>query len=113
VCGDGLSAGATVYPSEVEQALREIDGVDNVFVTNVTGAQDAQVGAVVVCNTAATTVERLRGSARKLLSSFKVPTIWLLVGSSDAIPRGPTGKVDARRLRILLADANVKQAQPR
>jgi acyl-CoA synthetase (AMP-forming)/AMP-acid ligase II len=97
-------SGATVYPSEVEQALREIDGVDNAFVTNVTGAQGEQVGAVVVCDTAANTAERLRGSARKLLSSFKVPTMWLLVDSDDAIPRGPTGKVDARRLRELLAD---------
>jgi acyl-CoA synthetase (AMP-forming)/AMP-acid ligase II len=106
-------SGATVYPSEVEQALREIDGVDNVFVTNVAGTQGDQVGAVVVCNTAATTVERLRGSARKLLSSFKVPTIWLLVGSDDAIPRRPTGKIDAQRLRSLLANVNAEAAEPR
>ena len=33
-------------------------------------------------------------AARKLLSSFKVPTVWLLVDSDDAIPRGGTGKVD-------------------
>ena len=32
-------SGATVYPSEVEQALRTIDGVDNAFVTNVSGAR--------------------------------------------------------------------------
>ncbi len=37
-------SGATVYPSEVEQALRTIDGVDNAFVTEVSGA----VGAVVI-----------------------------------------------------------------
>ncbi|MBV8180193.1 MAG: long-chain fatty acid--CoA ligase, partial [Mycobacterium sp.] len=85
-------------------ALREIDGVDNAFVTNVTGAQGDQVGAVVVCDTAANTAEQLRGSARKLLSSFKVPTMWLLVDSDEAIPRGPTGKVDARRLREMLAE---------
>ncbi len=30
-------SGATVYPSEVEQALRSIDGVENAFVTNVSG----------------------------------------------------------------------------
>jgi acyl-CoA synthetase (AMP-forming)/AMP-acid ligase II len=97
-------SGATVYPTEVEQALREIDGVDNAFVTNVPGAQGDQVGAVVVCDTAAKSAEELRGSARKLLSSFKVPTMWLLVDSDDMIPRGPTGKVDAWRLRELLAD---------
>jgi acyl-CoA synthetase (AMP-forming)/AMP-acid ligase II len=96
-------SGATVYPSEVEQALREIDGVGNAFVTNVTGAHGDQVGAVVVCDTAVTTAQRLGQCARKLLSSFKVPTIWLLVDSDDTIPRGPTGKVDAQRLRSLLA----------
>jgi acyl-CoA synthetase (AMP-forming)/AMP-acid ligase II len=103
-------SGATVYPAEVEQALREIDGVDNAFVTNVTGVQGDQVGAMVVCDTVKT-AKQLRGPARKLLSSFKVPTIWLLVNSDEAIPRGPTGKVDARRLRELLADTNAEQAE--
>ena len=37
--------------------------------------------------------------------SFKVPTTWLLVDSDDTIPRGPTGKVDVRRLRELLAES--------
>ena len=61
------------------------------------------VGAVVVCDTAANSAEQLRGAARNLLSSFKVPTMWLLVDSDDVIPRGSTGKVDAGRLRELLA----------
>jgi acyl-CoA synthetase (AMP-forming)/AMP-acid ligase II len=39
-------SGATVYPSEVEQALRGIDGVANAFVTDVSGA----VGAVVIAD---------------------------------------------------------------
>jgi acyl-CoA synthetase (AMP-forming)/AMP-acid ligase II len=97
-------SGATVYPSEVEQALRTIDGVNNAFVTNVTGAQGNQVGAAVVCDTATATAEQLGGSARQLLSSFKVPTVWLLVDSDEAIPHGPTGKVDIRRLRDMLAN---------
>jgi acyl-CoA synthetase (AMP-forming)/AMP-acid ligase II len=97
-------SGATVYPTEVERALRDIDGVESAFVTNVSGAQGDQVGAVVVCDTAANTAEQLRAAARKLLSSFKVPTMWLLVDSDETIPRGSTGKVDARRLRELLAD---------
>jgi acyl-CoA synthetase (AMP-forming)/AMP-acid ligase II len=99
-------SGATVYPTEVEQALRDIDGVDSAFVTNITGTHGGRVGAAVVCNTAATTAEKLRASARAVLSSFKVPTVWLLVDSDDTIPRGPTGKVDVQRLRELLADAD-------
>jgi acyl-CoA synthetase (AMP-forming)/AMP-acid ligase II len=88
-------SGATVYPSEVEQALRTIDGVENAFVTDVSGA----VGAVVI---AQRTVDQLRSEARKRLSSFKVPTLWLLVGADDDIPRGTTGKVEMRRLREML-----------
>jgi acyl-coenzyme A synthetase/AMP-(fatty) acid ligase len=90
-------SGATVYPSEVEQALRTIDGVENAFVTEVSGA----VGVVVIGNR---TTDDLRTAARKLLSAFKVPTVWLLVDSDDDIPRGTTGKVDARRLREMLRE---------
>lgn len=89
-------SGATVYPSEVEQALRTIDGVTGAFVADVSGT----VGAVVVSTRA---VDDLRGEARKRLSSFKVPTVWLRVDSDDDIPRGTTGKVDVRRLRDMLA----------
>jgi acyl-CoA synthetase (AMP-forming)/AMP-acid ligase II len=98
-------SGATVYPTEVEQALRDIDGVDDCFVTNLAGAREDRVGAVVVCDSAATTVEQLRRSARELLSSFKVPTVWLLLDSDDTVARGPTGKVDVRRLREMLTDS--------
>ncbi|GBE67467.1 AMP-binding protein [Mycobacterium sp. MFM001] len=98
-------SGATVYPGEVERALREIDGVEAAYVTNVPGTQGDQAGAAVVCDTAVMTVEQLRAAARKLLSSFKVPTVWLLVDSDDAIPRGATGKVDGRRLRQIFGPA--------
>jgi acyl-CoA synthetase (AMP-forming)/AMP-acid ligase II len=90
-------SGATVYPSEVEQALRTIDGVEGAFVTAVSGA----VGAVVISGL---TVEQVHAVARKRLSSFKVPTVWLVVKPDDDIPRGTTGKVDVRRLRTLLAE---------
>jgi acyl-CoA synthetase (AMP-forming)/AMP-acid ligase II len=88
-------SGATVYPSEVEQALRSIDGVENAFVTEVSGA----VGAAVITGR---TVEDLRTEARKRLSSFKVPAVWVVVASDDDVPRGTTGKVDLRTLRELL-----------
>lgn len=98
-------SGATVYPSEVERALRSIDGVDNAFVTNVPGAQRERVGAAVVCSSALT-ADQLRESARKLLSAFKVPTVWLVLESDDDVPRGATGKIDTKRLREILIDAD-------
>jgi acyl-CoA synthetase (AMP-forming)/AMP-acid ligase II len=98
--------GATVYPSEVERALRAIDGIDNVFVTNVPSTAGERVGAAVVRGDRALTAEQLRGCARGLLSAFKVPTVWLLLDSDDDVPRGGTGKVDIRRLREMLVDAD-------
>jgi len=99
-------SGATVYPSEVERALRTIDGVENAFVSNVPGPAGERVGAAVVCGDHSLTAEQLRSSARKLLSAFKVPTVWLVLETDNDVPRGGTGKVDARRLREMLIGAN-------
>jgi acyl-coenzyme A synthetase/AMP-(fatty) acid ligase len=96
-------SGATVYPSEVEQALRAIDGVENAFVTEVDGV----VGAAVI---SASGVDHLRAEARKRLSSFKVPTRWLLLDSDDDVPRGTTGKVDVRKLRTFFREQTQKRA---
>ncbi|MGO9152367.1 class I adenylate-forming enzyme family protein [Mycobacterium sp.] len=93
-------SGATVYPSEVERALRTIEGVDNAYVTNVPGAAGECVGAAVVCR--GLNAAQLRNCTRELLSAFKVPAVWLLLESDDDLPRGATGKVDTRRLRELL-----------
>ena len=99
-------SGATVYPGEVEDALRTIPGIDGVAATNVPGPRGNAVGAMVVCDSPALTVEDLRVAARKLLGVFKVPTIWVVVPTPDAIPRGATGKVDVGRLRAVLAAAH-------
>jgi acyl-CoA synthetase (AMP-forming)/AMP-acid ligase II len=99
-------SGATVYPTEVERGLRAIDGVRNAFVTNVPGVAGERVGAAVVCGDSALTADQLLNSARKLLSAFKVPTVWLLLESDDDVPRGGTGKPDTRRLREMLIEAN-------
>lgn len=95
-------SGATVYPSEVESALRGIPGVSAAFVTDIPGTQGDRVAAAVVCDTARTTPEKLRAAAKSVLSSFKVPSIWVLLDSDDSIPRGTTGKVDILGLRRLL-----------
>jgi acyl-CoA synthetase (AMP-forming)/AMP-acid ligase II len=99
-------SGATVYPSEVERALRGIDGVENAYVTNVPDTAGERVGAAVVCGNRALTAEQLRSSARTLLSAFKMPTLWLLLDSDDEVPRGGTGKVDVQRLREMLVRGN-------
>jgi acyl-CoA synthetase (AMP-forming)/AMP-acid ligase II len=95
-------SGATVYPSEVEQALRTLDGVRGAFVTNVPTEHGESVGAVVVCDPSVTPVA-LRALAKTVLSAFKVPTVWVLLDSDAEVPRGSTGKVDVGRFREMLS----------
>jgi acyl-CoA synthetase (AMP-forming)/AMP-acid ligase II len=88
--------GASVYPSEVEAALRSLDGVRQAHVTEVAG----EVGAAVVTDTSPAT---LAAAVRQRLSSFKVPTRWFVTADAGRIPVTATGKVDKAALRALLA----------
>lgn len=87
--------GATVYPSEVEAALRSLDEVRQAHVTDV----DGQVGALVVSDAAQ---EDVRLAVKERLSSFKVPTRWRVTADAGEVPMTPTGKVDKAALRARL-----------
>lgn len=91
--------GATVYPAEVEAALRTLDGVRQAHVTNVPGSGGDAVGALVV--TDATRADLVAG-ARARLSAFKVPTCWVVTASAADVPVTATGKVDKAALQALL-----------
>jgi acyl-coenzyme A synthetase/AMP-(fatty) acid ligase len=88
--------GASVYPSEVEAALRSVDGVRQAHVTEVAG----EVGAAVVSDASQ---GALVAAVRQRLSSFKVPTRWFVTAAAGDIPVTMTGKVDKAALRALLA----------
>ena len=93
--------GATVYPSEVEAALRTIPGVGRALVVDVErdGAV-AVAAAVTLAEGSPITVDDLDRDARTCLSSFKVPTRWLIVAADD-VPMTTTGKVDKTALQHL------------
>ncbi len=94
---------ATVYPSEVEAALRSLPFVAQVFVTDVldeTTNRDL-VGATVLCRTPTDTGE-LDRAARERLSAFKVPKRWAVLASLDEVPMMATGKVDKAGLQQLI-----------
>jgi acyl-CoA synthetase (AMP-forming)/AMP-acid ligase II len=92
--------GATVYPSEVEAALRAIEGVRQAHVTNIpTGDGGDAVGALVVSSVP---LDELVERARERLSAFKVPTCWMVTGSDGDVPMTATAKVDKTALRELL-----------
>ncbi len=108
--GDDMfkAKGATVYPSEVERALRDIPGVIRAYVTDVT-AQDTgekEVGAAVVAGSADMfDASGLGAALRSRLSAFKRPTRWLIYSSIEDVPMLSSGKVDKRALRDALSRA--------
>lgn len=91
--------GATVYPSEVEEALRRLDGVEQAFVTNVPDPGGDQVGALVVSGL---TPDTLDTAVRARLSSFKVPSLWYVTDRMEDVPRTTTGKVAKTALQDLI-----------
>ena len=94
--------GATVYPSEVEIALRSIDGVRQAYVTDVQGAGGRpEIAAFVVTGE---TLDAVRDAARDRLSAFKVPTRWLVTEAAGEVPMLGSGKVDKPALQQLLSD---------
>jgi acyl-coenzyme A synthetase/AMP-(fatty) acid ligase len=107
-------SGATVYPLEVETALRAVPGVREAFVTEVLDdASVSQVAALVVVAAAAGEgpADGLVEAARARLSGFKVPTRWLVVTDPGTVPRLASGKVDGRALRQLLRERGVVRSR--
>ena len=88
-----ISGGVNVYPVEVEAALAEVPGVQQVAVFGVPDADWGQRVCAAVVGTAS--VEELRRRASERLAPYKRPKQYLSV---DAIPHTATGKVRRSRL---------------
>jgi acyl-coenzyme A synthetase/AMP-(fatty) acid ligase len=93
--------GATVYPSEVEAAVRAVDDVRQAHVTEV----DGDVGALVVT---ALPVDAVAAATKERLSAFKRPTRWLVTADAGEVPMTATGKIDKAALRMMLAESATK-----
>ncbi len=94
--------GATVYPSEVEEALRAVPGVRQPFVTAIADADGRpQIGALVVVNEGVLLADVV-DAVRSRLTSFKVPTRWVVASDPGAVPLMATGKVDKAALQQLI-----------
>jgi len=91
-----IVSGFNVYPSEVEDVIGEVDGVEAVAVI---GAADEMTGEAVVAyvtGSGVDLVERVRAHCGTRLARFKQPTRIELV---DELPLTVTGKVQKGRLR--------------
>ena len=101
------SAGANVSPLEVEAVLAELDDVAQCVVVGIDHAERGEeVCAVLVPAREDLDLAAVAQYARDRLSSYKVPTRWLLT-SSARIPTLPSGKLDRKTLRALVVDGTL------
>jgi acyl-CoA synthetase (AMP-forming)/AMP-acid ligase II len=100
-------AGANVSPREVESVVETFDDVQQCLVVGLEHpTRGEQVCAVVVPADAAIDLDSLATRTRAELSGYKVPTRWV-VAAGERIPTLPSGKLDRRRLRALIADGTL------
>lgn len=97
-------AGANVSPREVEAVVEGFAGVQQCLVVGLDDAdRGEQVCAVVVPDGGDTVdLDAVAAHTRRELSAYKVPTRWIST-SGDRIPTLPSGKLDRRGLRALIA----------
>jgi long-chain acyl-CoA synthetase len=94
-----IRGGYNVYPREIEEVLYEHPAVAEAAVIGVPDASlGEEVGAAVVLKPGTTaTPEEIQEHVKDQVAPYKYPRrVWLL----DALPKGPTGKVLKREIRL-------------
>jgi len=102
-----ITGGFNVYPSEVEDALRDLPEIADLAVVGVRASRDTGeevVVAVVPATGATIDPQRVQAYARERLTGYKVPRRVVIM---DELPRSQIGKILRRRVRdrIEAADA--------
>ncbi|WP_164702928.1 long-chain-fatty-acid--CoA ligase [Modestobacter sp. KNN46-3] len=96
-----ITGGFNVYPSEVEDVLKAVDGITDAAVVGLPGKNGEDVVAAVVLERELD-LDAVRESIRGSLAAYKVPRRIVAV---DDLPRSQIGKVLRREVRDqLLAD---------
>jgi len=92
-----IVGGVNVYPSEVEQVLRTLTGVEDAAVVGVEDDRHVETvtAFVVAAAGSALTEQDVVAHCRAELSSYKVPRA---VRFRDELPRSPVGKIQRRAL---------------
>ncbi len=98
------SGGETIVPNEVEEILREVQGVREVCVLGVADREwGERVHAVIAdggIGERATLLAAAKAHCRARLSGYKAPKSWTVV---DALPTSPVGKVNKAAVRQIVA----------
>ena len=92
-----IRGGYNIYPREIEEVLYEHPAVAEAAVIGLPHpALGEEVGAAVTLKPGASvTAEELRNHVKALVAVYKYPRhVWIL----DALPKGPTGKIQKREI---------------
>lgn len=93
-----VTGGFNVYPSEVEEAMRDQDGIAEIAVVglaNELGVEEV-VAAVVTADGRRPDLDELRASLKQRLAAYKVPRRIFVI---QELPRNEMGKVLRREVR--------------
>ena len=96
------TGGEKVYPAEVEEAIKELAGVEECLVAGVPDERFGQMVAVMVVAGADRHLDAsdVIAAARRSLAGYKVPRLVVFV---DDVPRAPNGKIDYAAAQAVLA----------
>lgn len=95
-----VTGGENVYPSEVEAALRDINGVEDALVIGVPDEEWGQrVSALVVlCNGAVVTGDDLRDALAGCIAGYKLPRVIRIVSQLPLLSNGKIDRAGATRM---------------
>ncbi len=99
-----IRKGFNVYPREIEELLYEHPAVREAAVLGIPHDEyGEEVGAAVSLKEGASvTVDEIRDFVREKVAAYKYPrTVWIV----DELPKGPTGKILKREIKLPAADA--------
>jgi 3-oxocholest-4-en-26-oate---CoA ligase len=92
------TGGEKVYPEEVEEAVKRVDGVDDCLVVGVPDEKFGEVVTAVVSGRPDLEAADVIASVKEQLSHYKAPKHVVLVAS---VPRAPNGKADYKSAKQL------------
>jgi fatty-acyl-CoA synthase len=96
------TGGEKVYPAEVEEAIKELAGVEECLVAAVPDERFGQMVAAMVVAAPDRHLDAcdVTAAARRCLAGYKVPRLVVFV---DHVPRAPNGKIDYPAAEAVLA----------
>jgi fatty-acyl-CoA synthase len=97
-----ISGGINISPIEIEQAIAQLDGVEEVAVISAADEKFGETPAAIVVATGEHDPQRLIDHCGRLLADYTVPRY--VVFRDDPLPRLPSGKLAKVAIRSEYAD---------